>query len=239
MSNAYSPSPHASSSPTPWPTPTPRPTPAPGAITSETLTFDALPGPDWSLSRSNPLRYYPVSVAGGVLTIDSPNGGDTFGKGFFWTSQPTENPPDIWTRYADNSRGWWIEARFRVDPLTPDACESIYDPSGVGFRGGDWEREFRLLAGTTRMCLQTLNYPDTRGVIVPIDSTSAYHTYRLEVKHNVARVYVDGALKIDFTVPPEIFHGSDPAVYFGNNDKVERMVSYWDYFKYDVRGLGQ
>jgi hypothetical protein len=224
-------------SPTPWPSSTPRPGPSAGSVTSITLTFDEVPGADWFFHRSNPFQYYPLSVADGILTIDSPNGGDTFGMPIDWTYAYGDDPPDPWSRYVSNARGWWIEARFRVDPLTPDACESIYDPGGIGFRGGDYNREFRFLVGTTRMCLQTLSYPETRGVIVPVDSTSNYRTYRLEVKGNGARVYVDGVLMIDYVVPPELIHGSDPGVYLGNIFKVERMVSYWDYFKFDVRGL--
>jgi len=178
-----------------------------------------------------------MTVNNGILTIDSPNGGDTYSMPVDWSSAYWDTPPDPLSRNVDNHRGWWIEARFRVDPRTPQTCHTIEDQGGVGFRGGDFDREFRLFVGPTSICILTLNYPDTQMVSVALDSTSAYRVYRLVVKDNTAKVYVDGSLVIDYAVPLDLHYGSDPGIWFGNFYEIEPMRSYWDYLTFDVRGL--
>jgi hypothetical protein len=222
--------------PTPLPTRTPRPMPAPESITGATLPFEVLPGPEWALVKSLPF-HSPMSVAGGILTIDSPNGGDLYSMPVDRAQSYTTDPPDVWSRHVDNARGWWVEARFRVDPITPATCASIEDQGGVGMSAGDFNREVRVFVGPTSMCLLTLQYPQTQMVTVPIDSTSAFHLYRVELKRDTVRVYVDGAVVIDYVIPADIQHGSDPHIRFGNFNELEPMRSYWDYVSFDVRGI--
>jgi hypothetical protein len=69
----------------------------------------------------------------------------------------------------------------------------------------------------------------------PMDTTQQFHTYRVEGKGDMFRVYVDGTLAIDYHRSWE--GGGSEALCFGDGDGSSSGYSrsYWDYFMYDTR----
>jgi Ca2+-binding RTX toxin-like protein len=75
-----------------------------------------------------------------------------------------------------------------------------------------------------------LLYPDQ--VSYAMDTTSAFHTYRVETKGMHVRILVDGVLRIDHTL--SVAGNGTEVLYFGDGSGGSPSRSYWDYFEYDT-----
>ncbi len=80
---------------------------------------------------------------------------------------------------------------------------------------------------TEEVCIA---YPDNARF--SMDTTNAFHVYRIESRGRSVRVYVDGELKINHTLT-WTGGGSDVLTY-GDGHANGMTRSYWDYFSYDV-----
>ncbi len=134
-----------------------------------------------------------------------------------------------------NARGWWVEARMRVDPLTDDMCvsDSTRGPSLTLWAADDTDMLVRL--GISRSCVALVLRFDT-AITVPMDTTSAFHVYRISTIGRHVTVSVDGATVIDHEYPPQ-FEETITGLLFGDGQTGPGPTrSYWDYFTYDTSG---
>jgi hypothetical protein len=171
--------------------------------TTVSLDFDQLPGGEWGHETCTESA---TGVAGGVLTIDAPSCVDEF--------LDRHGSGSAWHDQVDNRRGWTVEARLRIAPTViwiNDHTEVV----NIGF-------------GPGAVCL---SYPDF--VQVPMDTTDAFHVYRITGKGDRIRLFVDGRKVIDHRLTV-VGAGSD-VLMFGHGDPSTPAVSSWDYFRYSVR----
>ena len=191
----------------------------------ETLTFDTLPPAPWYQISDGGT----ATVEDGVMTLDVP-------QGFFheFTLEGRNPPVGMWNASVSNERGWVVEARLRVDPSSEPACETVTESgAGVTLWMNDFVNFMRLAFSPDTMCLLwTLN----DKVDVPMDTTDAFHTYRVESRLKNVKVYVDGALVIDEEMGET--ESTTPGLLFGDgNVGGGPSLSYWDELTYDVTGL--
>lgn len=177
------------------------------------LDFDTYPSGNWVLWDCSGTGSSWVS--GGILTIDAP---DTCHEFMLW------HPYDEWHQQVDNSRGWVIETRLQIDPIT--------EPTGSDCRSVQiWANDHTNLViigfSTNEICIA---YPDR--VHFPMDTTDDFHVYRIESKFDRVRVYVDDVLAIDHTL--SWTGGGSDLLNFGDGYGAYTSLSYWDYFWYDV-----
>jgi len=178
------------------------------------LNFDKLPGPLWEtwdcgdgIGNSGPSH--------GILTIDASSCYE-FG---LW------HPNGKWHKLVNNARGWIIEAGLKVDPITEPACNG--DRGSVLIWANDHTNLIIIGFSTNEI---SIAYPDY--VRFPMDTTNAFHIYRIESKGNRVKVYVDGDLKINHIL--SWTGGGSDVLTFGDGDGCGTSLSYWDYFSYDV-----
>ena len=198
--------------PAPPSTPTPdepQPTPPASAVV---LDFDTYPERDWELVSSGGSS----TVSGGILTINAPNG--TYHE----FSLP--HPDGLWHQEVSNSRGWVIETRMRVDPVTTAPCDY-----GLKIWANDHTNPIEVGFSAEDVCLI---YPDM--VRYPMDTTDGFHVYRIESRLDNVKVYVDGDLVIEHTRTWQ--GGGGDILMFGDGSVAadNSTLSYWDYFWYDV-----
>ena len=124
----------------------------------------------------------------------------------------------------DNTRGWVIEARLRLDPIS---VPEELDRGAVHIWANDHVN--LLIVGFDPNEVR-LSYPDV--VQVPMSTTDMFHTYRIESKLNRVKLYVDDVLKIDHMLTWT--GGGSDILNFGDGAGSSRSLSYWDYFSYDV-----
>jgi hypothetical protein len=111
-----------------------------------------------------------------------------------------------------------------VDPRNPpEAC----DDRGLLIWAHDHTNLLVIGFTTHEICIA---YPDFERFVM--DTTDAFHIYRVESKGKRVRIYVDGDLKIDHKLswPGD---GSN-VLAFGDGWAANMTLSYWDYFSYDV-----
>jgi hypothetical protein len=178
-----------------------------------TLNFNRLPRKPWRLVTGGE-GGTSVSVAHGILTINTPSDFAEF---------ILDDPNGIWHKFVSNARGWVIEASLKIDPST--------QPTGDGSEM-IWANDH-----TNLVILQFnpgsvyLAYPDF--VPVQMDTTDAFHVYRMESKGTNVRVYVDGQLKIDHTLS-QPGGGSNILAFGDGSGGGPPNLTQWDYFSYDV-----
>jgi hypothetical protein len=158
----------------------------------------------------------------GVLTINAP-GRQCWEYLLF-------HPAGIWNEWADNARGWIVEASLQVDSSTAGTCPTRR-PLQLWMHDGTALVILSITA--TQVCL---DYPDQ--VVVPRNTGSGFHTYRVEARGRIVRVYVDGKLAIDHTLTWR--GGGTRALGFGDGSGVANpgepasSRSRWDYVSYDT-----
>ena len=176
------------------------------------MNFGHLPGPDWFVNDCT--NNGSGTVAHGILTIDSQSCYEYI----------LYSPKGIWNQLVSNSRGWIIETRLQVDPITQPECD---DASSVQI----WANDHTILViigfSTDAICLV---YPDM--VRFPMNTTDGYHIYRVETKGMLVQVFVDGNLAIDHTLTTP--GGGTPALVFGDGNIMNTSLTRWDYFSYQV-----
>jgi hypothetical protein len=208
-------------------TPKPRP-----ATTRVTETFDKLPGPPWG-NASEPGST--STVADGVLTLYAPAG--AFNEVTVQDSSYPNGaipPDDVWDSDVSNSRGWWVEVRMRVDPVTDSQCvsDAARGPALTLWATDNTLKLVRL--GFSSACV-ALIYSFNEAISVPLDTTSAFHVYRISVRLKHVDVFIDGALAIQHDYGPT--EETTKGVLFGDGQSGYGPTrSYWDYITYDVSG---
>ena len=213
-------------SPPPADTVTPVPptaTPTPARPTRVTLDFTSLP--DWQ----NAFDSGTATAANGILTIDAPAG---FNEFLLEGGPPP--PGDPWLADVSNERGWWVETRMRVDPLTEDQCDTsgTRGPALTTWLTDDTNELVQIGWDTHAMCL-ILGIDS--AMRVPMDTTDGFHVYRVARQLRRVRVWVDGVLVIDQQV--DQLGGTIQGLVFGDGQAGHGPTrSYWDYFTYDVSG---
>jgi hypothetical protein len=71
-------------------------------------------------------------------------------------------------------------------------------------------------------------------VTYPMDTTDAFHTYRIEAKGLRVRVFVDGAVRIDHVLTLANGRDGSDVLSFGDLGGGQAELSFWDYFEYDT-----
>jgi Ca2+-binding RTX toxin-like protein len=171
------------------------------ARTPVTRTFAQLPAGPWLVDQ-------PATVDGEVLTL-----------GPYGSVGLHESQPNDWIGGADNDLGWVVEARMRLDgSVTADCLDA---PARIW--AADHLTGIHLAFGPGQVCLA---YPDV--VRVAMDTQSAFHTYRLHVRRERVRLWVDGRLAVDHIL--SWAGGGTPALVAESLDG----TSHWRYLRYDV-----
>lgn len=172
------------------------------ARTPVVQTFAQLPPGPWRINQ-------PATVSGNILTLGS------YGfVGLF------DEAPSDWIGNADNNLGWSVEARVRLDESVTEDCGSS-EPAHLW--AGDHLTVVMVGFARGQVCL---TYPDR--VVHPMDTQSAFHTYKLEVRRERVKLSVDGRLVIDHTL--SWAGGGTPAL------MAESLtgISHWQYLRYDT-----
>ena len=154
----------------------------------------------------------------GIFTIDSPASGVY--EISLW------HPESYWHHYVSNQRGWVVETSLRVDPST-DALP-FYDGAVL-----IWMHDHTnlFIVGFNPAELK-ISYPE--HVSFPMNTTDAFHVYRIETKGKRMRIFVDGSLAIDHTFA-SVGGGSDVLTFGdGNGYTGMKSLTKWDYFSYQV-----
>jgi hypothetical protein len=166
-----------------------------------------------------------ASVSGGILTINT-------SSCFEYLLYPRLTDTgwkydDIWNNTVSNERGWMIETRMKVDPSTQ---------SNLSYNG-TWNIHLWIHDHTYLTVLDiekykiSIMYPDW-NVDYAMDTTNAFHTYRIEGKGEMFKVFVDGNLAIDYH--RSWIGGGSEVLAFGDGSIAGCSKSYWDYFTYDT-----
>lgn len=177
------------------------------------LNFDRLPPKPWRLASGGEPGTT-TTVSHGILTINTPSDYDEY---------ILDYPNGIWHKYVDNARGWVIEASLKMDSST--------QPTGDGSEMIWANDHTNLIILEFNPGSVYLAYPDF--VQVPMDTTDAFHVYRIESKGTNVRLYVDGQLKIDHTLS-QPGGGSNILAFGDGSGGGPPNLTQWDYFSYDV-----
>ncbi len=194
--------------------------------------FNTLPQPPW---YNPPTAGSSATVVNGILTLDAPAG--EFNEILLQeSSSPNRLVPaaDVWDSAVSNSRGWWVEVRMRVDPLTDEQCASDNKrgPALTLWATDDTQMLVRL--GFSSSCV-ALVYAFDGAIRVPMDTTSAFHVYRISTRLKHVDVYVDGVRVIEHDFGP--FDETGTGLVFGDGQSGYGPTrSHWDYITYDVSG---
>jgi hypothetical protein len=145
------------------------------------------------------------SLSGGTLTIDAP-------------SYNEFSAPDVWETTADDSLGWSVEARVKLDSETID-YDRWYARGATIWMCPNTRtlRIFRIFSGGVGLDYISPDYA--------MDTTSDFHTYRIEAYGNNTNVFVDGSLIMTGT---QVASGT-PGMLFGDGAGENPTVSRWDY----------
>jgi MYXO-CTERM domain-containing protein len=153
------------------------------------------------------------TFAGGMMTVDT--------VGFEeWLLQ--YGTPSKWWNLVHPSKGWWVEARLRVDLAEP-GCP------GPGIWIHDRGKLFMLRFGDGEL--------GTPGGSVAVD-TSAFHVYRFEdYGDDTQRILVDDVEVIAFT--SEVGGEGTLALNLGDLGGCGHSIVVWDHFSYDTFAPGE
>jgi Ca2+-binding RTX toxin-like protein len=180
------------------------------------LDFNTLPPASW---QANKCETGSATASGGILTIDSPSCFEYI----------LDDPNAPWYATVSNARGWAIETRLRLALLPGGGASCESDDNGVVIWAHDRSMLVKVSVATGGVCLL---YPDQ--VSYAMDTTGAFHTYRVETKGLHVRILVDGVLRIDHTL--SVAGDGSQLLYFGDGSGGTPSRSYWDYFEYDTFG---
>jgi Ca2+-binding RTX toxin-like protein len=172
------------------------------ARTPVVQTFAQLPPGPWRVNE-------PATVAGNVLTL-----GPYGYVGLF------DGSSSDWSGNADNSLGWTVEARMRLDESVTEEC-GYAEPARLW--AGDYLTVVTVGFARGQVCL---TYPDQ--VVHLMDTQSAFHTYKLDVRRERVRLSVDGRVVIDHTLSWS--GGGTPALMAESLNG----TSHWQYLRYDT-----
>jgi hypothetical protein len=172
------------------------------ARTPVVQTFTQLPPGPWQVNE-------PATVAGNVLTLGP------YGYVALFDGSATD-----WSGNADNSLGWTVEARMRLDESVTEEC-GYAEPARIW--AGDHLTVVTVGFARGQVCL---TYPNQ--VVYAMDTQSAFHTYKLDVRRERVRLSVDGRVVIDHTLSWS--GGGTPAL------MAESLTgtSHWQYLRYDT-----
>jgi hypothetical protein len=176
------------------------------------MNFDNLPGSQWE-SWDCGDGVGKSTVQNGILKINSASCYEFL----------LNHPKDTWHKYVSNARGWVIETSMRVDPSTQPDCTD----GALMIWANDHTNLLIVGFSTNAVCL---TYPDQ--VRSYMNTTDAFHIYRIESKGREVKIYVDGKLKINHALSWS--GGGSDVLAFGDGNGAKRSLSYWDYFSYDI-----
>ncbi len=171
------------------------------ASTPTRLEFATLPPAPWVTTQ-------PASVSGGVLTLGSQGATRLVGPA-----------PDDWNGTVDNALGWTVETRMRLDSAVTAPCSDTTAWVYATDRRSTWILSF----GHGAACLI---YP--QSFAFPMDTQSAFHTYRLQVLLDHVQLFVDGASAIDQHVQGA--GGGTQGLFLQSVD----ATSFWQYLTFDT-----
>jgi MYXO-CTERM domain-containing protein len=154
------------------------------------------------------------TFAGGMMTVDT--------VGFEeWLLQ--YGTPSKWWDNVHPSKGWWVEARLRVDLAEPGCA-------GPGIWIHDRGKLFMLRFGDGELVAEP-------GGSVPFD-TSAFHVYRFEdYGDGTRRVLADGVEVLDLSA--EMGGEGTLALNLGDLGGCDHSIVVWDHFSYDTFAPGE
>jgi MYXO-CTERM domain-containing protein len=153
------------------------------------------------------------TFAGGMMTVD------TVGFEEWMLSYGT---PSHWWDDVHPSKGWWVEARLRVDLAEPGCA-------GPGIWIHDRGKLFMLRFGDGEIEAQP-------GGSVPLD-TSDFHVYRFEDHGDgTRRVLVDDAEVLDLSA--EAGGAGSLVLMLGDLGGCGHSIVTWDHFAYDTFAPG-
>lgn len=156
-----------------------------------------------------------VSFADGMMTVEA-NGFEEWILAY--------GTPSKWWDSVHPSKGWWVEARVRVD-----AADAECPAGGPGLWIHDRGKLFRLL-------LTTSSVATSPGSSAAVDATD-FHDYRFEDFGNGdRRVLVDGAEVLDLS---DVEGGSGTfSLILGDLGGCESSSVVWDRLSYDTFAPG-
>jgi micrococcal nuclease len=184
--------------------------PSPARASVVRLDFNTLPpATEWGNVKSSGS----ATVSNSILTISAPSGYNEFAQG---------GSTSKWFQEVSSIDGWAVEMRLRIDPITdPDCGESVV----VWIH--DETQLINLGFSPNAVCMSVPG-----GVAHPMNTTSAFHTYRIEGQLNRVWIYVDGALIAEHRIH-EPWDGTH-SLFFGDGNQGTTSRSYWDWFQYDT-----
>jgi MYXO-CTERM domain-containing protein len=154
------------------------------------------------------------TFAGGMMTVD------TVGYEEWMLSYGTASH---WWDDVHPSKGWWVEARLRVDLAEP-GCP------GPGIWIHDREKLFKLRFGDGELVAEP-------GGSVPLD-TSDFHVYRFEeYGDGTRRVLVDDAEVLDLSA--EVGSEGSAVLMLGDLGGCGHSIVTWDHLAYDTFAPGE
>ena len=159
-----------------------------------------------------------VTFSSGRMITDSDGGGAAI---------RLTNPNGEWFATQNDQKGWSIEVRVKVDPVSDsNTCRSA---DIWASHGGATADELMMFGwGKSYVCVV---YP-SNVVLASMNTTSAFHTYRFVFKSGTLKLYVDGALQGSTIVSGG---GGSQLLMFGTTDTWGgRQRIIWDRISYDT-----
>jgi Ca2+-binding RTX toxin-like protein len=153
--------------------------PAALARTPQRLDFTTIPGPPWETGGT-------VSLSNGILNVGP--------QGSLLTGLEPDDRGDWWGT-VDNILGWTVSARVRLDSSLASTC----DQQDAQLVLADHTIDVAVSFGTDGVCLRS-GYSDVLSHAM--DTQSAFHTYRIDVKGASVRLSVDGTQVLSVQSPP-------------------------------------
>jgi MYXO-CTERM domain-containing protein len=155
-----------------------------------------------------------TAFAGGMMTVDS----NSYEEWILYSDTPSK-----WWNSVHPSKGWWVEARLRVDLADPGCAD------GPGIWIHDRGKLFQLHFGDGVLMAQP-------GGSVPFD-TSAFHVYRFEdYGDGTRRVLADGVEVLDLSA--EAGGDGTLALTLGDLGGCGHSIVVWDHYAYDTFAPG-
>ena len=177
------------------------------AETPQQLDFNAVPGAPWEANGQ-------VSATGGVLHV-GPNG--SLRVGF--------NPDQRgdWWGTVLNELGWTMSTRARLDSTLAGLCADELATINVA----DHTINVWLSLGTDGVCVRASGMAPIK---IAMDTQSAFHTYKIDVKREHVELSVDGTEVAAFDAPRS---NSFIGAWIEFLSLPDHQV-HWDFLSYDV-----
>jgi len=156
-----------------------------------------------------------IAFAGGMMTVES----FSYEEWILYSDTPSK-----WWNSVHPSKGWWVEARLRVDLADPGCTD------GPGIWIHDRGKLFQLHFGDGELLADP-------GGSVPFD-TSAFHVYRFEdYGDGTRRVLADGVEVLDLSA--EAGGDGTLALTLGDLGGCGHSIVVWDHYSYDTFAPGE